>query len=117
MGFEGLDLEARIDLQKKHPISTITIGFYQNIGAWIFLPDTVTIALLDDAGNPVSEVHLTPEATTEVRGTILEEFSASFDGISAHYVSILAKGIKTIPEWHEGAGNKGWIFTDEIVVE
>jgi hexosaminidase len=117
LGFEGVDLEAMIDLEERRPISHINIGFYQNTGAWIFLPETVTFTLLDDAKEPLSKIVLEPEATTEVKGVILEEFRASFSDISVRYISILARGMTTIPDWHEGAGNKGWIFADEIVIE
>jgi len=28
-----------------------------------------------------------------------------------------AKNIKTLPDWHPGAGEKAWIFVDEVIVE
>ena len=35
----------------------------------------------------------------------------------ARYVRVVARGVDPLPEWHPGAGNPGWIFADEIIVE
>jgi hypothetical protein len=32
-------------------------------------------------------------------------------------VRIVARGLITCPPWHAGAGNKAWLFCDEIAVE
>jgi hexosaminidase len=65
----------------------------------------------------VATVIITPDATPEVIGTIIEEMKADFDNVSGRYVQVHAKNIKTIPKWHEGAGQKAWIFADEVVIE
>ena len=36
---------------------------------------------------------------------------------NARYVKMVAKSIGTCPEWHVGAGQKAWIFCDELVIE
>ena len=35
----------------------------------------------------------------------------------ARYIKIIAKNSGNCPDWHKGAGEKSWIFADEIVVE
>ena len=37
--------------------------------------------------------------------------------LQARYVRMVAKTIGLCPDWHVGAGEKAWIFCDEIVVE
>ena len=117
LGFEGKDVVALVDLGEMTPVSKVHADFYQNAGAWIFLPGAVTFALLDGDRNVVAESTAVPEATLEVKGTIIEGFEALFGRVDARYVSLRAGAMKEIPGWHEGAGNKGWIFLDEIVVE
>jgi hypothetical protein len=46
-----------------------------------------------------------------------QDFVANFDKQKAVSIKIVAKNIKTVPEWHLGAGGKTWLFLDEIVVE
>ena len=33
---------------------------------------------------------------------------------TARYVKVFARNIGAIPSWHPGAGNPGFIFTDEL---
>lgn len=116
LGFEGKDVEIVIDLENTTPVTSVSAEFFQNAGAWIFLPEKVTINLLDKDRRSIAEVVLEPEATMEVKGSIIEEMKADFDQLSARYVSLSVKGLNAIPEWHEGAGNRGWLFLDEVMI-
>ena len=52
----------------------------------------------------------------ETEEPVLHEFS--FDKkLSARYIKMVAKKIDACPDWHVGAGEPGWIFCDEIVIE
>ncbi|HMU70469.1 MAG TPA: hypothetical protein PKC38_10680, partial [Chitinophagales bacterium] len=37
-----------------------------------------------------------------------------FDPTAARYVRIIANNIGTIPQGNPGAGNKAWLFVDEV---
>ena len=47
-GYEGVDVEAVIDLGKPEKISKLTMGFLQDINAWVFMPLNVEFFLSDD---------------------------------------------------------------------
>lgn len=51
------------------------------------------------------------------QGNMIEVYSSSFPAVNARYVRIVARGLITCPPWHAGAGNKAWLFCDEISVE
>ena len=36
--------------------------------------------------------------------------------IKSKFIKIIAENFKELPSWHEAAGSKCWIFTDEIIV-
>lgn len=116
LGFEGIDLDLLIDLEKDTPIRSVSSDFFQNSGAWIFLPEEVIISLFDSNHDSIVSSILVPESTMEVRGSIIEELKAEFENVSARYVGMRARGLKIIPDWHEGAGNKGWLFVDEMII-
>jgi hexosaminidase len=82
-----------------------------------FMPEKVTFEILDENKKNVAKTTLKPDATQEVKGAILENIKADFEEISGRYIKVFAKNIKTIPNWHEGAGAKAWIFVDEVVIE
>ena len=41
----------------------------------------------------------------------------SADGGVCRYLRIVAEPLPEIPAWHRAAGQKAWIFTDEIIVK
>lgn len=117
IGFQGTDMKFEVDLGKMESINTISASFYQNTGTWIFMPAKVTFEILDENKKKVAKTVLKPDATEEVKGVIIEEIKADFENTTGRYIKVFAKNIKTIPNWHEGAGAKAWIFVDEVIVE
>ncbi len=117
LGFQGTDLNFEVDLGKEETINTVGASFFQNTGNWIFMPERVTFEILDSDKKMIAKNILIPDATSEVKGTIIEDIKAEFDVIVGRYIKVHAKNIRTIPDWHEGAGSKSWIFVDEVVVE
>ncbi len=117
IGFEGTDLNLEVDLGEETPISSIRVNFFQNAGAWIFMPLKVQFVVFDRDHNQIASIESIPETTTEVKGSMIEELAATFENTKGRYIKVVAVNIKTCPEWHEGAGSKAWIFADEVVVE
>lgn len=116
-GFWGDNLEAIIDLGKTNKISLIRTGFLQDIQSWIFFPLQVDYQWSNDGrafSAPVSVINTTPQFQ---EGAILREFSIVIEPITARFIKISAKNIGVCPPWHKGAGNKAWIFADEIIIE
>lgn len=113
--WQGDDLSLSVDLGKSVEISEISISFLQNPGSWIFLPETVAYEVSTDGQNfrqIGSFEHKTKEGEAAI--TIAED-KLEWKG-SGRYVKITAKNVGQCPEWHLGAGEPAWIFTDEIVI-
>lgn len=116
LGFEGSDVVANIDLEKPSPVKSISVRFLQNTGSWIFLPEEVTFTLLSSERKVLIQKTIKTDVTWEVKGTIIEEFKTETESVNAQYILIAAPGLKEIPSWHEGAGEKGWLFVDEVII-
>jgi hypothetical protein len=116
LGFEGDDLDAVIDLGKDTTFSTVTVGFLQQWYAWIWLPLHIDVDISSDGKNYklVSSVANTVPDTTA--GAFTKEFTLNCGPQRARYIRVSALSRKTCPDWHLGAGQKSWIFVDEIVV-
>lgn len=117
IGFQGSDMNFEVDLGNVEEINSIGVSFYQNTGKWIFMPEKITIKILDENQKLVAKTVLDPDITPEVKGTIIDEVKADFEEVSGRYIQVYAKNMKTLPKWHEGAGGKAWIFVDEVVIE
>ncbi len=116
-GYEGDDLEAVIDLGKAQTIRSITAGFLQDARSWIFWPREVQAALSEDGKNyrPLQGVHL--ESAANAPGLILKDIRIEAAGVKARYIRLSARSLGLCPPDHPGAGQKAWLFVDEIIVD
>jgi hexosaminidase len=116
-GFQGDDLVATIKLKKMQKIGWVSAGFLQRSDSWIFLPRSLEIAVSTDGKNFETVETLTHEVPPLSPGTMVKEFSAPLSGRKARFVRVRAQNIGVCPEGHRAAGQKAWLFADEIVVE
>lgn len=115
-GYLGNDMDVIIDLGKVQPVNSVVVTFLQNTSAWIFFPDSLIVSLssnkkhwhsINDQGND------TPKKTDQ---PVIKSFSQTFPATKARYIRVRAKNTGVCPPWHEGKGEKCWLFADEIVV-
>jgi predicted alpha-1,2-mannosidase len=115
-GYQGVDLVADIEIKNDKPVKSVSIGFFQDINAWIFMPEKVELWASIDG----KEYKLVNTVSNDIPdnqwGVILREFSFPVDEITERYIKIKAHSIKQCPEHHKGKGYPAWIFTDEISV-
>lgn len=117
LGWEGEDLEATIDLGEERSVENVRVDFLQDVGAWVFMPLQLDVALSTD-GQTFNDFGSTTVTTDERQaGVQTESFSITAASTTARYVKVKATNRKTCPPWHGGAGGKAWIFADEIVVQ
>ncbi len=116
-GFEGTDFDVTIDLGMEKEISRVTPRFFLNVNSWIFLPRKVEISLSKDGKNFEISKTIINEIPLKTSEILIKEFPAEFDKEKARYIKVYAENIKQCPNWHPGAGDKTWLFIDEIIVE
>ena len=115
-GYEGVDLEAVVDLGRVESVRYFALGCLQDTNSWIFMPEHVEFFVSADGKNfkPVGKVmnNVSLQADTAE----LKDFILRTRPHRARYVKVRAKSIETCPRWHKGAGGKAWLFADEIVI-
>ncbi len=119
VGFQQVDLVATIELVAPRKISSITTRFLQDQDSWIFAPAYLKYEVSADGVNfkTVYEKDNKTLAATRSDTLAVRQFPAGFDPQKVSAVRITAGNLGTPPPWHEGAGGRAWIFTDEIVIE
>jgi predicted alpha-1,2-mannosidase len=116
-GYEGVDLEANVDMGIAKNISNISIRFIQDQGAWIFMPLKVDFYYSQD-GKDYIFAGKSPNTVDETTsGSVVSTFKIKLKPTSARYIKIVAQNRGVCPEWHPGAGNRCWIFADEIHID
>jgi hexosaminidase len=119
LGFSGTDLDATIDLGTVIEIKEVRLHTLTQTGSWIYPPQQngITVMISNDGVNftmPEDEV-MTIEP--DVNGVSKIYFSVSHATVKTRYVKVIAKNYGTIPAGKPGAGEKAWLFVDEIEVE
>jgi predicted alpha-1,2-mannosidase len=115
-GFQGEDVDATIDLGVERDVKTVRIGFFRDVGSWIWFPAEVVFSVSTD-GKEFRELGRMPTKVDE-RETALSALVYQFTANTrARYVRVVGKNRGTCPAWHPGAGHKAWLFADEIGIE
>lgn len=118
LGFQGEDMVAIIDLLEITEISRVSADFLQNSAAWIFLPVDVNVLFSTDSVNYSPFGRVVNIFPARWQGPVIHPFTIDASApVPARYLKIEARSLKTCPGWHIGAGEKCWIFTDEVVVQ
>lgn len=115
-GYHGVDLVATVDLSEVQEINRLAGSFLQDQKSWIFMPKQVEFFVSNDGKNFKSIGVMNNTISQETEEPVLHEFSFN-KKLSARYIKMVAKKIDACPDWHVGAGEPGWIFCDEIVIE
>ena len=115
-GYYGVDLIATVDLAQPKKINRLAGSFLQEIYSWIWMPTEVEYFVSDDGKNFRSVGKVKNDIPADADGAFIQEMEVR-PRTTARYVKMVAKTIGTCPEGHVGAGQKAWIFCDELVIE
>ncbi|WP_066401808.1 discoidin domain-containing protein [Flavisolibacter tropicus] len=113
LGWIGDDLEATIDLGRTDKITSVKLHTIEQNGSWIYLPTAMNVYVSNDGKNfkQVGE-----SATFESDVLTTGFLTVSVPATTTRYVKIVVKNYGIIPDGNPGAGNKAWLFADEIQV-
>ena len=115
-GFEGVDLQAVVDLGEPVEIGAVSCRFLQSTAAWIWLPRVMEVNLSDDGRTFRPFATADHEVDVRAGGRRVEELTAAAPADRARFVRVRARSLGKCPSWHPGAGAPAWLFADEIRV-
>jgi hypothetical protein len=116
-GYYGTDMEVTIDMGKISNISRVSASFLQDQRSWIFMPERIEIEV-SDTGNDFRAVGLIENDVADtLTEAVIKEFNKDKLKEKCRFVRVHAINRGVCPAWHPGAGDKAWIFTDEITIE
>jgi hexosaminidase len=116
LGFEGTDLEAVIDLGAPQKINSVTVYTFNEPGSWIYHPKEVEISLSTDGNTFAAAENPSRFAEPKLDRYNTYELTNNDKQKETRFVKVYAKNFGAIPEGAPGAGNKAWLFVDEIQV-
>ena len=116
-GYEGVDVDAVIDLGEVQTIHSMGIGFLQDENAWIFMPLQVSFEVSTDGVHFEDAGVVKNRVDAHQSGVIIKDFKVENINKKVRYIHLVAKNRAVCPEWHKGYPNPSWIFTDEFWVK
>ena len=114
LGFDGKDFEAVIDLGEATAVKEVTLRFFNSPGQWIYPPKQASVAVSTDGKSYDKEVE--KEVSTAITDKIVT-VKIALSGKTPRYLKVKAQNLGTIPSGKQGAGERAWLFVDEIVVK
>lgn len=114
-GYEGDDAQWTIDLGEKKRVETVNAGFLVATAQWVFPPDSLTVSVSDDGKDFREVARVAEPQPTRHLSNFIRRLEVKVDK-KARFVRISAKNIGVCPDWHQGKGQKAWMFADEVMV-
>ncbi|HEV8284365.1 MAG TPA: beta-N-acetylhexosaminidase [Chitinophagaceae bacterium] len=115
LGFNGTDCEALIDLGSVQQISNVKAHIFEQTPSWIWRPKFFQVLISPD-NNTYTEMGISDEVqfndSTKRNGIMIVQQKS----VATRYIKIKLGNYGPIPEGNPGAGNKPWLFVDEIEV-
>jgi hexosaminidase len=115
-GYWRHSLDATIDLGKATAVGSIRSTYLQSTAVGIWLPSSVEYAVSADGKTFRVVATVANDVPAKKPGPLVKEFAAKLPATKARYIRVRAKSLGTMPAWHHAAGQKAWLFVDEIAV-
>lgn len=120
LGFWGDTLDATIEFGEPIIVNEISMDFFFYPLSWILLPERIEYQGSTDGNNWKTLEVFSPENPEILARPDIKEFkyilTQSNKNEQYRFIRVVAIPPKEIPAWHRAAGQKAWIFTDEIIV-
>ena len=118
IGYEGEHLTAVLDFGEPVDFHRLSVHYAENNGSWVFAPHGLRVWISGDGKHWSPCIHAqypVPAGMQETRAAILSE--AAPKSVKTRYLKVTVESLLKNPKWHPGAGQKCWVFVDEILVE
>ncbi len=115
LGFQDEVMELEMTLDPNTNYSELVIGLLYHEGAYIFPPALVELQGLN-AGVWKTFVKEVPEQSIKVELPRTRFLQYDLSAAKFEVIRIKLSPIRSLPKWHPGAGSKGWVFVDEILL-
>lgn len=115
-GYHGDDLDVILDLGTEKVLSYVGLGCLQDNTSWIFFPKQVEFYFSNDNRQWNDVVSVVNDISPQDMAVRTNDFGKQVKSVKARYVKVHVKNIGICPSWHKGAGERAWLFVDEILI-
>ena len=100
----------------KQPVMVGSVAFRSliDIGSFIMPPLEIEVWGGSNTGSLSLLKKLKPVQPTKESMPYIENYSCSFQQKKVTVIKLIVKPLRSLPAWHPGKGEKGWVFIDEV---
>ncbi len=116
IGYNKGPITITLDLGKVKKVEEILVSTLTAAGAWIMPPTTIAGKLSEDDREytEVPELQINEQKQEDPSGKVY--YHIKTENARCRYVKLVIQPLPTLPDWHPGKGNAGWVFLDEIII-
>ncbi|MEP7144475.1 MAG: chitobiase/beta-hexosaminidase C-terminal domain-containing protein [Ferruginibacter sp.] len=107
-------LQAVIYFDTLRTIASVTVSSLVDIGGYIMPPRQVEVWAGNDPGHLRLLKKIIPEQPVKAGPGYMKGYELNFPPVKEKYMKVVVIPVSKLPLWHNGKGDRGWIFVDEI---
>ena len=103
-------------MQESKSVSRVTVGCLQVQESWIFYPKAIEVSVSDDGTTfrPVGRIEMGEIKADQQVST--KDYVVPCTQAQGRFVKVRVVSTGLCPPWHKNAGEKAWVFVDEISI-
>ena len=117
-GYNGNNIVTTANLGKPTTIKNVSVSCLEKFSDYILFPKKLVVYSSNTKGSKfkkLGELKINSLGIGSVG--ILKRFTLSFPKTKAQYVKIIVENGGVLPKSHPAAGEKSWLFVDEITIQ
>ncbi|RAI91614.1 c-type cytochrome domain-containing protein [Algoriphagus yeomjeoni] len=114
LGFQDHPMVLEVSFAKENNPKEVSLSLLYNEGAHIFPPSKVTIQGLEN-GKWQLLASTSPEVPSKGAPARSELMNMELANTNYEKLKITLTPLSRLPKWHPFAGDKGWVFVDEVI--
>ena len=114
LGFRNNSCKVRFRFNQADSISTVVLSMANNHGSYIFPPESVTILGGNDTNHLKPIGRLMPAQPAKYGKVGNQAYSVPVKKGIYKYILVEVNPVISLPLWHSGKKERGWIFIDEV---
>ena len=114
LGFRENPFIAQFGFKGRENINRVILSMADNTGSYIFPPVTIKVY----GGNDSAKLSLigtfNPPQPSKYGPSRIQPYSVNIKPGNYNFIKVEAVPVPSLPKWHNGKKEKGWIFIDEV---
>jgi hypothetical protein len=117
LGFRDAPFKAHFRMSGRDTVRRVVLSMADNHGSYIMPPARITVYAGQDSSNMRPVGSLTPPQPKKYGPVVNRAYIVDIKPGTHRHIMVQADPVSSLPAWHNGRKDKGWVFVDEVFFE